>query len=269
MIIPKLVSSKVCVEQMYSVTGIQEELIEDDIRLWVLQIVDLIQYPLQYIPKVHGSKMDPDYAFTNYKVPLPCDFYKLIPSGISVNGNPVRWRTNSFHYLMSGDCCNLENLNSGMDIFTDQFGNEFSPQASSNEKVPNVFQDITFDITDNQIVFNIKEGTVCLAYLAYPFDNDGFLMIPDTAKYVRAVTNYLIWRYDYIKWRQGYISDKVYKVSEEEKDWAISSCSAELKQPDVEQMDALKNTLIRLIPRFNDYNHHFGTQGIMESRRFK
>lgn len=270
MIPTKLVSSKECVERFYSDTGTQNTLNPDDVKLWLVEIFDLIKYPLQYIPKVIGYKQNPVYNFTNYKVPLPCDFVSFIPGGIAVNGNPVRFRSSSFHNLMDGDCCDLKNFGStDIDIFKDNFGNEFSPQASLDPNTPAVFQDITFDVYDEHIQFNIKEGKVCLAYYAYPIDNEGYLMIPDSAKFKRALVDYLIWKHDYIQWRQGALPKDVYLESKDNKNWSIASAASELKIPDDYQMDSMKDTLIRLIPKFNAKNHFYKDLGVQEQRRFK
>lgn len=270
MIVTKLVSAREAVEKFYIDTRSQDFITEDEVKLWTAEIFDLIKYPLQYIPKVIGHKVDPDYNFTNYKVPLPCDFVAFIPGGISVNGNPVRWRSNSFHYLMDGDCCDINNLNATMlDLFRDQFGNEFSPQSTVNPNTPAILQDITFDVYDECIQFNIKEGVACIAYYSYPIDNQGYVMIPDTAKFKRAVTDFLIWKHDYIMWRQGSLSDAVYRESKDNKNWAIASAASELKIPDDFQMDSIKDSLVRLIPKFNARTHFYKDLGVQESRRFR
>ncbi len=270
MIPTKLVSSKECVERFYTDTGSQNFVNPDDVKLWIVEVFDLIKYPLQYVPKVTGHKQDASYDFTDYKVPLPCDLVSIMPGGISVNGNPVRFRSSSFHELMDGDCCDIKNYGSGdIDVFTDNFGNTFSPQASINPNAPAVFQDITFDVHNEEIHFNIKEGKVCLAYIAYPVDNEGYLLIPDSAKYKRAVTDYLIWKSDYIQWRQRELSGEVYLESKENKNWSIASASNEIKMPDDYQLDSMKDTLVRLIPKFNGKNHFYKDLGVQEQRRLR
>lgn len=269
MIVSKYCSTKEIYEKVMSRTGQQYELNEDDSRLNIAEIVDLLGCPIQYVQKVIGFKQDDKYDFKNYTVPLPCDFYKLVPGGLAVDGNPVRWRANAFHYIKDGDCCDLENLNNqNIDIFIDNWGNEFSPQANSVIDLPIVYQDVTFDINDNEITFNIKKGKVCMAYYSYPLDNEGFLLIPDTAKYKRAVTNYLIWMNDYILWRTGSLPDKVYRESKEEAGWAIAAAASELKRPDVEQLESMKNVVTRLLPHFNSYNHFF-KDNQQESRKLR
>lgn len=266
-IVSKYVSAKEIYERVMSRTGQQYELSVEDSQLAIAEIMDILGLQNTYHQRIVGSLNDSRYAFTNYTVPLPCDFYKLMPSGIAVNGNPVRWRTNSFHYLKDSSCCNLDVLNSGtLDIFTDNFGNEFSPSIGTSSSNASIYGDVTFDINDDQITFNIKEGDACIAYLAYPLDKDGFLLIPDNAKYKRAVTNYLIWMNDYILWRQNAISDKVYQESKNESAFAIAAASSQLKMPDENQMESLKSTLIRLLPKVNSYNHFFKDLGQQESR---
>lgn len=260
------VSSKEVYERVMARTGQQYELNIDDSRLAIADLMDMMNLPQTYIQKVIGSKQDPIYKFTNYTVPLPCDFYRLLPAGIAVDGNPVRWRTNSFHYLKGGECCDLDTLNNNTDIFKDNFGNEFSPQVGATNTLSALYQDVTFDISDGTITFNVKEGDVCLAYYAYPLDNDGFVMIPDNAKYKRAVANYLIWQNDYILWRQNAISDKVYQESKNESSYAIAAASSAIKMPSEYEMSSIKATLIRLLPKINHENHFYGSMGIPESR---
>lgn len=270
MIVTKLVSSKEAVEKFYIDTKSQNFITPDEAKIWAAEIFDLIKYPLQYIPKVIGHKQDPSYDYTNYKVPLPCDFVSFVPGGISHNGNPVRWRSNSFHGLMDGECCDTANLGgTTLDLFIDQFGNEFSPQSTVNPTTPAVLQDVTFDVYGEEIQFNIKEGKVCLAYYAYPIDNEGYVMIPDTAKFKRAVTDFLIWRHDYIQWRQSALPDAVYKESRDNKNWSVASAASELKIPDDFQMDSIKDSLIRLLPRFNARTHFYKDLGVQESRRLR
>lgn len=263
--VPNLISSKECKELVYSKTGTSTEIIDDDFRLWAAEAMMIIGSPVSFIPKVIGSKSNPSYKFTNHTVNLPCDFYALMPGGLMVNGVPVRYSENAFLYLKEGDCCNLEILNTPLEVFTDNFGNTFSPEVG--RKVNENSVDITFNIVNGQIVFNKKEGDVCMAYYSLPIDNEGYIMIPDTAKYKRAITDYIIHNMDYIAWRRGDINNNVYQESKSNKEWSISAASMELKIPDVAQTESIKNALVRLVPAVNEYNKLFSTLGTQERRR--
>ncbi len=260
--VTKLISSKSAIERYLVNIGNTPEINEDDIRMWLAEVYELAGVPSMAISKIIGHKQDSAYEFTNYQVPLPCDFYKLKPGGIAVNGQQVRYSQNSFHYLMDGECCNLDSINAPIDTFSDSFGNEFSP--SEGVSVINPGQDITFNIEDGKITFNIKEGTACIAYWSYPVDDEGFPMIPDTAKFKRACADYIRYKSDYILWRQGLIADKIFQYSEGEKQWSLNSAKNELLMPDDYQLSSLQRSIIRLMPIQESIGSFYKNLGVQE-----
>lgn len=264
MIVTKLVSSKGTVERFLSNIGSTPEINEDDIRLWLGELYDLAGVPSMAISKIIGHKQDSAYEFTDYQVPLPCDFYKLKPGGISVNGRQVRFSQNSFHYLMDGECCDLERLNAPVDTFSDSFGNQFSPSEGMDISSTGYPLDITFSIENNKITFNIKEGRACIAYWSYPVDDEGFPMIPDTTKFKRACADYIRWKNDYILWRQSLIPDKIYYHSESEKQWSLNSAKNELLMPDDYQLSSLQRSIIRLMPIQESIDSFYKNLGVKE-----
>ncbi len=268
MIIPKLISSKEILEKIYSDTGATVEINTDDFKLWVAEIYDLAGMPAMYRQKVIGYKQDPKFDFKHYQVPLPCDFRALVPAGIAVNGSPTRWSQNSFHYLLDGECCGVDQLTgTSLDIFEDNFGNEFSPQLGNQWN--SAERDVTFDIYNGKITFNIKEGKACVAYWAYPIDNEGYLEIPDDAQVKRMIADYVIYKQDYIQWRTGNITDKVYEESVNNKNWSIGTAANKIKLPDVEQTQLLMDTIIKLLPDRNEYSKFFKGMGQPEQRHFR
>ncbi len=260
----KLISSKSAVERYLISTGSQTELNEDELKLSISECVDLIGVTNTFITKVIGHKQDSRYDFTEWQVPLPCDFYKLKPGGIAVNGQPVRWSQDSFHYLMDGECCDLPAINNTiLDEFTDNFGVVFSPQEGRADAN---FGDITFGIQDSKITFNIKQGKVCLAYYAYPFDNEGWLMIPDTTKFKRAVSDYIRYKIDYILWRQEILKSEIFMYSEREKNWSIAAAKNEQNLPDDYQLSSIQRSIVRLLPIQESINQFYGNLGRQETR---
>ena len=258
MTIDKYTSIKSIVSRVYGDTGYQFEIPHEDLILWTVEAMELIGYPLTYVPKIIGYKQDEDYNFTSYRVPLPCDFHKL--QAIVVDGYPAYYRASTMHHLLDGKCCGFDGVDSSIeDLFFNNFdpAAPYSPQASpigGNVSSTNV---ITFDINDSYITFSVQKGKACMAYWAFPLDEEGFPLIPDDAKYKRAVQDYLIYKVDYRLWRQDLITDKVFKQSEANWLWSIASVGGHLKMPSLEQMELLKNSLTRLIPRFHAYQSFF------------
>lgn len=270
MTIDKYTSIKSIVERVYGDTGYQFEIPHEDLILWTVEAMDLIGFSLTYVPKVMGYKENSNYEFDNYRVPLPCDFHKL--QTIVVDGYPA-YTSNNMHYLLDSKCCGFDGLYGGIeDLFYNSFDASlvYSPQAPSpisgyNHGSPEG-RVTTFDINDSWITFNIQKGRTCIAYWAFPIDEEGFPLVPDDTKYKRAIYSYLIYKVDYRLWRQGFIDERVYRESENQWLWAVSSASAHLKIPNVEQMELLKTSLIRLIPRFNSYQSFFHDLSINNNR---
>lgn len=268
MIINKFISTKSVIEGVYRDTQTTADLPWADLIYWCYEALDLIGAPQQYIPKVTGHKANPNLNISNFRAELPCDFHKLVQ--MSVNGLPVRYTGNSFHHLLSGECCGFDS-NSQIDTFVDSFGNRFSPQNSTMNST-NVYDSVTFDINNNFITFSTKEGQCCIAYLAYPTDEEGFPMVPDEISYKIAVTKYLMFKLSYVDWIKDPDSrgkKAVFDYNEREWMWYVGQASNKVKIPDLEQMESLKNQVIRLIPNINEHDTFFGYLGAKQIKRLK
>jgi hypothetical protein len=218
--------------------------------------MELIGTPLQYIPKVIGHNQTPTYDLTSYRAELPVDFHKLI--AISLDGVLCIPATGLFHQLMDGSCCGYNTDSLPSNNFYDNFGNVFSPQALPlNTRV--VTNPPAFTLNSNYITFDVKEGKLCMAYLAFPLDEEGFPLIPDDVRYKRAIAQYLQWKYDYILWRQGMLKNEVYLESKQEYEWAIASCRSHMIMPDLSQMEELRRQMTKMIVRTEEFQTAFSS----------
>lgn len=255
--ISNFISSEVVVNRVYSTGGFQTVLPYTDMIQYIFEVLSKLGQPLQYIPKTLGWKQDTSYEFSNYKIQLPCDFYKL--TAIAVNGCIAVPATNDFHALMDGKCCGVDSLPvAALTVYRDNFGNEFSPTPNPVSGYGKIaYQAPSFTMNSNFITFGQKEGKVCLSYLGFPIDNNGFPLVPDDEKYLEAITRYIIYKLDYINWRTGVITKEVYEESKREYEWYIGQAANGAKLPDVQQMEGLKNQLVRLKPNHQQYSTYF------------
>lgn len=255
MLIEKYTSIKPVIERVYVDTDLQADIAFEDYIMWAVECMELIGYPLQYVPKVLGKEGEPLYEFDNFRIPLPCDFHKL--EAVAVNGLIAYHATDSFHYLLDGGCCGYDNVSSDIeDLFITNIA-QYSPQA---EPIVSQFTDqpiITFDINDSFITFNKQEGEACIAYKAFPVDDNGFPLIPDNAKYKRAVTDYLRYKVDYRLWRGGYIPEAIYREAEKQWNWSIASATSALKMSSVHEWESIKQAFHRMIPLTKEYGRRF------------
>ena len=127
-----------------------------------------------------------------------------------------------------------------------------------------------YKLNNNYIFTNFKEGFVEMAYKAFPVDQFGMPMIPDDIRFVKAVEWFLISRIDYKKWRstRNASDEKIWRESDREALWYISSARAKARTPSLDQMESIKRMMLRSIPKINEYNHAFKYSNSQEQRKF-
>lgn len=263
----KYINSRSILEEVFADTALQDDIPWADCMTWIGTSLDLIGVPMQYIKKVTGHKDNPNLDIENYKAKLPCDFYKL--RQIAVNGLPCRAASNTFHHLLDGDCCGIDELGEADgDTFIDNFGNVFN--TGLGIKYTN--NDISFDLNNDYITLSVPEGKVCISYLAIPTDNLGFPLIPDDVSYKEAVKKYIIMKLDYISWRKQPDSRglrRLYEDSQQEWSWYVGQAKNKAIMPDLDGMQSLANQMVRLKPRFNEHRGFFRFLNVTEKRKFK
>ena len=286
----KYISLKAIMEQVYADNGYQFELPWVDIMMWTEEALNLIGHPRQYIRKVTGHKENPNLDIKNYRAQLPCDFHSL--EQVAVNGMPAEYSGNTFHHLLDGACCGIEGFANLAAHVQEQNWGELvkvtnddgtSSYEQRNDSLSNTeggimsfdmagiidseFNPITFDLNNNNITLSVKEGKVCMAYLAIPTDEEGLPLIPEDTSYQLAVKKYLTMKVDYIAWRRGTLQQAVFEHSQQEWMWYVGQAGNKAKMPNIDQLEAIKNQTMRLLPKVNAHETFFKSLGSPEVRR--
>lgn len=270
MVVNKFVSVKEIINDVFRNTGTSEDLPIYDLVYWSFESLQLMRQPAQYLKKVTGYESSPNLDITNYKAKLPCDLYKVVQ--IAVNGLPARYAGNSFHHLLDGECCGITASNSTIDLFVDNFGNTFSPQSSALVGTNHSNDIVTFDINDDYLTLSVREGKVCIAYLAIPTDSEGYPMIPDDMSYRVAVRNYLTMKIAYINWIKDPSNrgkQAIFEHADKEWCWYVGQATTTMKVPDISEMESLKNQMMRMIPKTNEFSTFFKSLGAAEQKKIK
>lgn len=239
------------IEKVYRDTGSPDDINFTDLIVWAGEALDKIGAYAQYKRKVTGDLANPNLDITNYKAKLPCDFYRL--EQIAVNGKAATWAGNTFHHLLGGECCSGAIKDVGYDdLFKDNFGNIFSNLGNSHN-TRNI-QYYTFDINDDYLTLNVKEGKVCIAYIATPVDDEGYPMIPDEESYKEAISRYLIMKLDYISYRRGKASRELYNDSQREWAWYCNQAgSGAMMGEMVDKQELFRKRWTKLIPEIRQH----------------
>ena len=114
------------------------------------------------------------------------------------------------------------------------------------------------------VTTNVKTGKACMAYRAFPIDEDGFPLIPDEERIKEAVYATLLRNVDYIKWREDPESAaklRLFEHSEREYCFFMASADSRIKTPDAGEMENIKNQILTLKPRINEFNNFFASMG--------
>ena len=253
----KYVTSREVIDKFFGDTGYNEDVPLADVVRWISEAIDKIGVKAQYVRKVAGDKTGPWLTIINYKAELPCDFFQL--EQLAINGLPAVPANNTFIHMVGKDCCSTSALMQEVtQIYHDNFGNEFiiEPPVSQSlaSKTP-----LEYDINGNFITTNIKTGTICMSYLAYPIDEEGFPMIPDDVYYLEAVASYIRRNLDYRLWRNNPNSQTQAVFAYSDKEWMFyvgSAKSAGLRM-DPSTMESLVGSFVSMIPKLPKHNRYY------------
>lgn len=264
MIGEQFISCKEIIEQVYAQNGYTYELPQADLVTWISDCLEPINHPSQFETKITGHKEYPPFDVTNYRTTLPCGFHKL--RQIAVDGFAAFPSNHSFHHLMDGDCCGLNEIQANLgDTFADNFNNQFNTALGTKYKS----EPVTYSLNNDFITLSVKTGKICMSYLSIMLDDEGFPMIPKNVSYREAVKWYLTYKLDYIGWRKGDVSDKVLDKAERQYLWFIGKAAADAAMPDENEMANLKNQLLRLSPKINQESGFYKYLGFQEQRKIR
>lgn len=226
-------SSKAIIAGLYRDLGNNTELNEVSIIEWIAEALSLIGSYAQ------NKEVSTILTVVNHTVALPCDF--IYPKDITYNGVPLSWSTKSAANNYNCEDCNI----------------------------PTCCSEYNFYISDGCLNTSLESGDLCIVYQAIPVDDEGFPLVPDNVYFDKALKAYVTYMLDKIQFRRGLIPEVVFRMSE--KDWYfyVNSARGSAYMPDSSQMERLKNTWVRLIPKQNEYQNNFRSLESRERRNLR
>lgn len=232
------VTYKSILARLYSELGSLTEIQEDDCIEWIADALSMIDTFSQYIQINTILEMDEG------KAKLPLNFYKLVD--ITHNNKVLMWSSNSFIKDYACDNCLI-------------------PQPCNGCGMHSFYINGGFLITD--IKTTSPNNKICLSYIGVPVDEEGYPLIPDDIYFFKACVAYIIHRIDYREWRKGNITKAIFDKSESEWLFYVSAARGSANLPDIAKLENLKNIIVRLIPKQNDYFNSFRNINDPEKRR--
>lgn len=215
------ISFKSIIESIYSDTNIKEIPWQDALE-WVYKALrtiggDSVFEPV-FVDTLSATADSEDLLpieVENYRAKLPTNFIRLL-------GDPYK-------LVMDGDSLNVKGI---ISMFHKTNFDDVYPDGDFSTK------DIyNYRLRHSYIETNFRSGYIQLNYLSVPMDENNYPLIPDDNKIIEAVQWYVIEKLDYIKWRSGKLSDKVYQDTVIRKGIAIKRAKSHVQIPSLGEMN--------------------------------
>src|ERR1700751_3802910 len=216
---------------LYRDLGYNTELNSNDLVEWVFEGLQLIGAFSQDIDKPECLDI------CNHETVLPFDFYKLIE--ISHNKKPMHWANPGLVHQYGCEGCKVKSC------------------CTEND----------FYITESHIRTSLKEGKICISYLAVPTCEDGYPLVPDDVYFDKALKSYCTYMLDRIEFRKQKLPEVAYRDSEKDWLWYVAAAKGSANMPNTQQLQRLMNVWVRLIPKQDSYNKMFRDIDKQEQRK--
>jgi hypothetical protein len=125
--------------------------------------------------------------------------------------------------------------------------------------------DLTYKIQGGIIYTSIKEGQVELAYQAIILDEEGYPVIPDNSKFLRALEAYIKKQWFTILFDMGKLQAAIYQNAQQDYAWAVGACESEFQKMSLDKAESFYNSFSALLMRKNEHSRGFAYNGAIEN----
>lgn len=228
MAVIKYISTKEVIAKVYRDLNIEQEDRWIDMVEWIAEALHKIGAHPQYVEQVTKLQVK------NYRAAIPCNLFRV--QQIEFQRKALKELGGSFdnaqHYIEGN---NRENLGTT--------------------------RDYGYTINDAFFNFNFTDEEVTLSFIAIPVDIDGFPLVPDDESYKEALYKYIIMKMKFPEMLAGKIHPNLYQKLES--DWHKYCAQARGKgyMPSIDELEAIKNQWMRLMPRLDRHKTFFKRLG--------
>ena len=260
------VSCKKVIAKVFTDLDLQEEphRIVDFIE-WMGEALKRIGAFPQLVTKTMGKEDLPLLRLEDHQAKLPADLHSINQVAYSKSAEGPFWdmRYNTGSYGANHDLTLIASTFGGLQYpaFIDEDNDSFHP---ATEDGTTFTHNVYYTINGGWIKCNIRNGYLLLSYQAIPVDSDNYPLVPDDEAFLEALYWYINMKMTYPEWKQGRIRDAVYYDCKSSWNYYRKQAYANAMMPDQGQLEAIKNTWIRLIPEINANKSFFSTIGQQE-----
>jgi hypothetical protein len=129
------------------------------------------------------------------------------------------------------------------------------------------YTEATYTAEEGIIKTSFPNGYIEVAYKALPVDEDGFPLVPDNYKVLLALEYHVLYRFLEPLYLVGKITDKAFDHIAKNKFWYIGAANTEMQLSGYDHIEAIMNTVNRLIINTNAHANFFKGTGKQERLR--
>ena len=150
-------------------------------------------------------------------------------------------------------------MNSGQDSVHEHY-NCLNRSQSNNS-------DLTYTLNNSKVFTNFENGSIAIAYKAIATDEQCYPLIIDNVKVVRAIESYIKYRWFDILNDMEKVSDRKLNKAEIDYSFNVGQAQSDLVMPDETEMEALVNSITKILPsknQFGDRMKYLGSQEFLK-----
>lgn len=133
---------------------------------------------------------------------------------------------------------------------------------------PTNVEQFVYRVNDRYIFTGFRTGTIEISYKAFPvWSEDGSPKIPDDSKVVRMLVSYISMKIATKLLFKGKLNKQLFDIIEQDYLFDVGSARNRLVQPDLAELESIKRSQMRLLPKPNQFATGF--KNINEQERLR
>ena len=240
---------------------------------YAVEFMRIVGVPNMFVNKIATLSTD------NYKIKLPCDYIQTV----QLRGKHGVYRKSTDIYHLSHhehrtdhNCCD-----NGCIVKRDTSAhcNDCPNKPTCDEylfdynkvecicmlrthTLPSKSDYGNYYVTQNNYIYlSNRCDTVELSYYALLTDSEGYVMLPDDAKFIRALKAYIKKEQFTALFDTGTINEKVMFKADQDYAWAVGACESGMKMVDLPDLEVLSNAMHGMINKNHEFMNSFKSNG--------
>ena len=119
----------------------------------------------------------------------------------------------------------------------------------------------TYKVQGDYIFTSEKDTTIEIAYLAIETDECGLPVLPDNAKFIRAIEAYIKYKHFTVLFDCGKITGQVLEKADQEYCWAVGACQSEFNRLTLDKAETVLNILNNIFSPTDLHSNGYANMG--------